>query len=1780
MRDLLNLLRQQGQVERFDAIRIGLASPDKIRSWSYGEVKKPETINYRTYKPERDGLFCAKIFGPNKDYECLCGKYKRLKHRGVICEKCGVEVTLAKVRRERMGHIELASPVAHIWYLKSLPSRMGLLLDMTLRDIERILYFEAFVVSDPGMTDLEQGQLLTDEMYLDALEKYGDDFEAKMGAEAIYELLRAIDLDEVIAELREELPKTGSESKIKKLSKRLKLAEAFKSSGNKPEWMIMRVLPVLPPELRPLVPLDGGRFATSDLNDLYRRVINRNNRLKRLLALNAPDIIVRNEKRMLQESVDALLDNGRRGRAITGVNKRPLKSLADMIKGKQGRFRQNLLGKRVDYSGRSVVVVGPTLKLHQCGLPKKMALELFKPFVFGKLQLRGLATTIKAAKRLVEREGPEVWDILEEVIREHPVLLNRAPTLHRLGIQAFEPILIEGKAIQLHPLVCTAFNADFDGDQMAVHVPLSIEAQLEARTLMMSSNNILSPAHGEPIIVPTQDVVLGLYYMTREQVDADGTGMVFADVAEVHRAFQCGAVDLHARIKVRIRDSVLSDDDEVSERTQLRDTTVGRALLSEIMPPGLSFDLVNRLMNKKAISSLINACYRRVGLKETVVFADQLMYTGFNYATRAGISIGVEDMAVPTDKKSILGAAEKEVKKIEDQYASGLVTQGERYNKVVDIWSHTNEQVAKAMMEKIGSGTEDQFKRMVGHMIRQILKSCGYEWVKSVPVNSGMGFFKTGAVYQKRTGSTPTSGGPRKYICPSFYKNIWETELGELLWQHLNDEKTIEKMEEACEPKDPGPAVAKIEKGIAEIFEDNQEEIRQIAKNGSGTENQFKRMVGRMIRQILESCGYELVEESARVDSQVGFFKTGAVYQRHTGTASTSGIPEKYNDYPFDTKISGTELAESLWEHLKNKETINQMKEACERKVPAVTAIEKGIAEIFKNNREEIRQIAESAPTSGIREEYVPPSFDKQIWEKTKLAKLLWERLKDEETIKQMEKACECKVPAVVAIEKGIAGIFKNNQEEIRQIAKNGSGTENQFKRMVGRMIHQILEDRGYELVEESARVDSQVGFFKTGAVYQKRIGPEPSFNSIYMMAESGARGSAAQIRQLAGMRGLMAKPDGSIIETPITANFREGLDVLQYFISTHGARKGLADTALKTANSGYLTRRLVDVAQDLVVTEEDCGTNNGLVLTPLIEGGDVVEPLRERVLGRTTATDLHRPGDSAVAVEAGTLLDERWVDRLEQLGIDEVRVRSPITCETRFGVCAMCYGRDLARGEPVNIGESVGVVAAQSIGEPGTQLTMRTFHIGGAASRAAAVDNVSVKGDGVVRLHNLKVVRHAGGHYVAVTRSGELSIADEHGRERERYKVPYGAELSVADGDAVAGGQMVAKWDPHTHPVVSEVAGRVRFSDAVDGVTVQSQVDELTGLTRIVVMDPKERSAAAKDLRPMVRLVDEREEELRLPGTDAPAHYLLSSGAIITVQEGGEVGIGDVIARMPQESTKTRDITGGLPRVADLFEARKPKEAAVLAEVSGTVSFGKETKGKQRLIITDEEGVPHDILVPKWRHILVFEGEHVEQGEVVVEGMPSPHDILRLLGVSALANYIVNEVQEVYRLQGVKINDKHIEVIVRQMLRKAEIDAPGDTKFLRGEQLDRARVLEENEQVEAEDGEPATWSPVLLGITKASLATESFISAASFQETTRVLTEASVNGKLDELRGLKENVIVGRLIPSGTGLAYHEDRRRRHALEEESLEPEAVEAAFASALAEEEEGAPSEQSG
>jgi DNA-directed RNA polymerase subunit beta' len=1370
MKDLLKLFKQQVPVENFDSIKIGLASPDMIRSWSYGEVKKPETINYRTFKPERDGLFCAKIFGPVKDYECLCGKYKRLKHRGVVCEKCGVEVTQSKVRRERMGHIELASPTAHIWFLKSLPSRIGLMLDMTLREIERVLYFEAFVVVDPGMTSLQRGQLLTDEMYLESIEEHGDEFDARMGAEAVHELLKSMDLPSEVVKVREDMANTNSETKIKRLSKRLKLIEAFMESGNKPEWMVLTVLPVLPPDLRPLVPLDGGRFATSDLNDLYRRVINRNNRLRRLLELNAPDIIVRNEKRMLQEAVDALLDNGRRGRAITGTNKRPLKSLADMIKGKQGRFRQNLLGKRVDYSGRSVIVVGPTLRLHQCGLPKKMALELFKPFIFSKLQLRGEASTIKAAKRLVEREGPEVWDILEEVIREHPVLLNRAPTLHRLGIQAFEPVLIEGKAIQLHPLVCTAFNADFDGDQMAVHVPLSIEAQLEARALMMSSNNILSPANGDPIIVPSQDVVLGLYYMTRERVGAKGEGMAFSDVAEVHRAYESRNVDLQAKVKVRLSEHIRDAKGQLVQNIRVVATTVGRALLSEILPHGLSFDAINQDMTKKTISGTINACYRTVGLKETVVFADQLMYTGFHYATRAGVSIGVDDMVVPTQKTKILATAEKEVKEIQEQYSSGLVTNGERYNKVVDIWSRTNDQVAKAMMEKLGT-----------------------------------------------------------------------------------DEVTDTK--------------------------------------------------GNKVRQ--------------------------------------------------------------------------------------------------------------------------------------------------------------------------------------------------------------------------------------------------KSFNSIFMMADSGARGSAAQIRQLAGMRGLMAKPDGSIIETPITANFREGLNVLQYFISTHGARKGLADTALKTANSGYLTRRLVDVAQDLVVTEIDCGTTNGLSITPIVEGGDVVEGLGERVLGRVVSEDVVVASSGEVLVKAGVLIDEKLVKLLEKMGIDQVMVRSPITCETRYGVCAQCYGRDLGRGHRINIGEAVGVIAAQSIGEPGTQLTMRTFHVGGAASRAAAANGVEVKSKGTIRLHNIKTVRHEKGHLVAVSRSGELGVVDEFGRERERYKIPYGATITVNDGDVVAAGQSVANWDPHTHPVVTEVAGMIKFSDFVDGITVTSQVDDVTGLTSTVVLDPKQRGSGGKDLRPVVRLTNAKGKEVTFANTDIPAVYALPAGAIVSLEDGSKVSVGDVIARIPQESSKTRDITGGLPRVADLFEARKPKDSAILAERSGTVSFGKETKGKRRLIITNEGTDKYEELIPKWRHLNVFEGEQVEKGEVIADGEPNPHDILRLQGVEALANYLVREIQDVYRLQGVKINDKHIEVIVRQMLRKIEVLDAGDSALLRGEQMDRGRLLDVIAKQKAEGKHQSTWEPMLLGITKASLATESFISAASFQETTRVLTEAAVRGLKDDLRGLKENVIVGRLIPAGTGFAYHARRRR-----------------------------------
>ncbi len=1381
MKDLLKFLKQQNKTEEFDNIRIGLASPDMIRSWSYGEVKKPETINYRTFKPERDGLFCARIFGPVKDYECLCGKYKRLKHRGVICEKCGVEVTLTKVRRERMGHIELASPVAHIWFLKSLPSRIGLMLDMTLRDIERVLYFESYVVTEPGMTTLERSQLLTEEEYLDSLEEHGDEFDAKMGAEAVFELLKHLDVDADVVSMREELPTINSETKRKKITKRLKLLESFQQSGNKPEWMIMTVLPVLPPDLRPLVPLDGGRFATSDLNDLYRRVINRNNRLKRLLDLAAPDIIVRNEKRMLQEAVDALLDNGRRGRAITGSNKRPLKSLADMIKGKQGRFRQNLLGKRVDYSGRSVITVGPTLRLHQCGLPKKMALELFKPFIYGKLEGRGLATTIKAAKKLVEREAPEVWDVLDEVIREHPVLLNRAPTLHRLGIQAFEPTLIEGKAIQLHPLVCAAYNADFDGDQMAVHVPLTIEAQLESRALMMSTNNILSPANGEPIIVPSQDVVLGLYYLTRDRVNGLGEGMMFTSPHEAEKAYRTGNAELHARVKVRISEYDVDEDGNKVEKVTLTDTTVGRAIFSLILPKGLPFEIINQAMGKKQISKLLNACYRTLGLKDTVIAADQIMYTGFHYAMIAGASVGIDDMVIPDAKKDIIEAAEAEVFEIQEQFQSGLVTAGERYNKVIDIWSRANEDVAKAMMTNL------------------------------------------------------------------------------------------------------------------------------------------------------------------------------------------------------------------------SKESI------------------------------------------------------------------------------------------------------KNRDGEMEE---------------------------------------------------------QDSFNSVFMMADSGARGSAAQIRQLAGMRGLMAKPDGSIIETPITANFREGLNVLQYFISTHGARKGLADTALKTANSGYLTRRLVDVAQDLVINNDDCGTFEGVKMTPLIEGGDVVEPLRERVLGRVVAEDVVKPGTAEVLVERNVLLDEGLVDMLEANSVDQIQVRSVITCDNDFGVCAKCYGRDLARGHMVGHGESVGVIAAQSIGEPGTQLTMRTFHIGGAASRASAENSVQVKTTGTLKLHNGKFVRNTDNKLVIVSRSTELTMIDDQGREKERYKVPYGAILSVDENASVNAGDVVANWDPHSHPIIMERAAKITFAD-IDDSNTEMQQDELTGLTRIVVKDLAK--ANAKEPKLILESDEIGLQEIRMP-----------SFTTIEAIDGKVANEGDVLARVPQEGSKTRDITGGLPRVADLFEARKPKEPAILAEVSGVIGFGKETKGKKRLTITPKDSDHYEEMIPKWRNLNVFEGESVEKGEVIADGPESPHDILRLRGISAVANYIVNEVQEVYRLQGVKINDKHIEVVIRQMLRKCLITHAGDSQFLEGEQVEVANVKIANRELEKQGKIAAQFETQLLGITKASLSTESFISAASFQETTRVLTEAAVQGKEDELRGLKENVIVGRLIPAGTGFAYHQRRAALKAaelVEDPSVSAAEAEQALAEAL-------------
>ena len=1375
MKSLLDLFKQFTPDEHFDAIKIGMASPEKIRSWSFGEVKKPETINYRTFKPERDGLFCAKIFGPIKDYECLCGKYKRLKHRGVICEKCGVEVTQTKVRRERMGHIDLAAPCAHIWFLKSLPSRLGLVLDMTLRDIERVLYFEAYVITDPGMTPLKKRDIMSEDDYDTKRREFGDEFVAKMGAEGIRDLLEGIELDSEIERLRGDL--TGSEVKVKKNSKRLKVLEAFRKSGIKPQWMVLEVLPVLPPDLRPLVPLDGGRFATSDLNDLYRRVINRNSRLRRLLELKAPEIIARNEKRMLQEAVDSLLDNGRRGKAMTGANKRALKSLADMIKGKSGRFRQNLLGKRVDYSGRSVIVVGPTLKLHQCGLPKLMALELFKPFIFSRLEAMGIATTIKAAKKEVESGTPVVWDILEEVIREHPVMLNRAPTLHRLGIQAFEPILIEGKAIQLHPLVCAAFNADFDGDQMAVHVPLSVEAQMEARTLMLASNNVLFPASGEPSIVPSQDVVLGLYYTTRDRINGKGEGLIFSDLGEVQRALDANEVELTAKISVRITEYTKDKETgDFTPSTSLVYTTVGRALLSEILPKGLPFSNINKALKKKEISKLINVSFRKCGLKETVVFADKLLQNGFRLATKAGISIAIDDMLVPAEKHGIIDRSAKEVKEIEQQYVSGLVTSGERYNKVVDIWGKAGDEVSKVMMAKLSK--------------------------------------------------------------------------------------------------------------------------------------------------------------------------------------------------------------------------------------------------------------------------------------------------------------------------------------------------------------QKVIDRHGKEVEQES-------------------------FNSIYMMADSGARGSAAQIRQVAGMRGLMAKPDGSIIETPITANFREGLNVLEYFISTHGARKGLADTALKTANSGYLTRRLVDVTQDLVVIEQDCGTHGGYLMRAIVEGGEVIESLRDRILGRSAADDVLHPETQAVLLNAGQMFDEDNIEMLESHGVDEVKVRTALTCETRFGICATCYGRDLGRGGLINIGEAVGVIAAQSIGEPGTQLTMRTFHIGGAASRAAIASNVEAKSNGSIGFNaTMRYVTNSKNELVVISRSGEIVIHDEHGRERERHKVPYGAVLSVKADQQVKAGAILANWDPLTRPIITEFAGQAKFENVEEGLTVAKQVDEVTGLSTLVVIDPKRRGAA-KVVRPQVKLVDAQGQEVKIPGTDHSVTIGFPIGALVQIRDGQDVGPGEVLARIPVEGQKTRDSTGGLPRVAELFEARSPKDKGMLAEMTGTVSFGKETKGKLRLQITDPEGNVYEELVPKEKNILVHEGQVVNKGESVVDGPADPQDILRLLGSEELARYIVDEVQDVYRLQGVKINDKHIEVIVRQMLRRVVVDNIGDTTYISGEQIERSEMLNTNDALRAEGKIPATFTNLLLGITKASLSTDSFISAASFQETTRVLTEAAIMGKRDELRGLKENVIVGRLIPAGTGMAYHQARKAKDLMDE-----------------------------
>ncbi|HXV36571.1 MAG TPA: DNA-directed RNA polymerase subunit beta', partial [Myxococcota bacterium] len=1344
MRDLYNLFEKPKDPLAFNALRISIASPEKIREWSFGEVKKPETINYRTFKPERDGLFCAKIFGPVKDYECNCGKYKRMKHRGVVCEKCGVEVIQSKVRRERMGHITLATPVAHIWFLKSLPSRIGNILEISLRDIEKVLYFESFIVTDPGETTLAFGELLNDEMLAEAREKWGRDaFEIGIGAEAVREMLAKLNVEEECKALRTEMREATSEAKRKRISKRLKVLDAFRESGNKPEHMILEVIPVIPPDLRPLVPLDGGRFATSDLNDLYRRVINRNNRLKRLQELNAPEVIIRNEKRMLQESVDALFDNGRRGRVITGPSKRPLKSLSDMLKGKTGRFRQNLLGKRVDYSGRSVIVIGPELRLHQCGIPSKMALELFKPFIYSKLEQRGYVTTIKAAKKMVEKEHPEVWDILAEVIQEHPVLLNRAPTLHRLGIQAFEPILIDGKAIQLHPLVCAAFNADFDGDQMAVHVPLSVEAQMEARVLMMSTNNILSPATGRPIIGPSQDIVLGCYYMTREGRNVRGSGMRFSSPEEVRIAYDAGVLDLLAAIQVRIDGKLV-------------ETTTGRILLREIVPDEIPFELINQVMDKKALGELIDQAYRRLGNKATVILADRLRTLGYQNATRAGISICIDDMKIPKDKQRVIEAANKQVARIEEQYQEGLITDGERYNKVIDIWANATEEIAGQMLQQLGSET-----------VR-------------------------------------------------------------------------------------GPDGA-------------------------------------------------------------------------------------------DTTV--------------------------------------------------------------------------------------------------------------------------------------------------------------------------------------------PSFNSIYMMADSGSRGSAQQMRQLAGMRGLMAKPSGEIIETPITSNFREGLSVLQYFISTHGARKGLADTALKTANSGYLTRRLVDVSQDMIIREIDCGTTDGIETGPLVEGGEIIEPIGERILGRVALEDVHDPLTDDVLVKAGEEFDEEKVRIIHDAGIERIRIRSVLTCEIPFGVCSKCYGRDLSRGEMVNLGEAVGVIAAQSIGEPGTQLTMRTFHIGGTATRRAEASHVTTTAEGEVRFTNMRTVTDREGRTIVMNRNAELGIFDATGRERERYPVVYGAHVRVANGEQVKPGTVLLEWDPFANPILSESNGVVKFGDIIEGATMREQVDEFTGVSSKVIIESKD-----PELRPRISVKDAE-------GT-SETRALLPVGAALSVSEGQVVEAGDVLAKMPRETTKTKDITGGLPRVAELFEARKPKDFAIVSEIDGVVSFGSDSRGKRRIVVTPDlkDAEPKEYLIPKGKHISVHEGDVVRAGEALMDGSSNPHDILRIKGEKELSKYLVDEVQEVYRLQGVRINDKHIEVIVKQMLRRVRVIDVGDTDFLVGEHVEKVVFEATNARMLEEGKQPALAEPLLLGITKASLSTESFISAASFQETTKVLTEASMWGKVDQLRGLKENVIMGRLIPAGTGMArYHQ---------------------------------------